>query len=286
MTISEFVRVYAVDMAKRPISRHGLNKAQRLMGVTFGPELSNYLTRYGYLGLQGINLYGMDQQYGMQSTLVTHTLQMHKESAVARGFSVLDTRAPGLYTLIDEHDNIFFYDSWRGQLYRAGYKLHDYIVLRLSAAELRMTIHGKRVQLAQDEDGYYLISKEPDGSLGFAADILSHNQNNQSIVRLRRPDARGPVIGITEYKGIMAYVIPDGRRFILAPAAPLFEPFSEYELEGRLDALGSKLEPVFTQIVCFDCGEVFYFNTRSVPSNIKHEVKCPACGALCMRKNI
>ena len=93
MNLDTFVRQHDVDHSNSRIDVPTLEQAEKTIGIKFGDELTEYLLKYGYLGFEYVELYGMNARQGLNSDLVTQTQYMHKyypdtSSLIARAAAV------------------------------------------------------------------------------------------------------------------------------------------------------------------------------------------------------
>ena len=78
MDIKQFIAENDVDKGNALIDVKLLEQAEQTVGVRFGEELTEYLLKYGYLGYEYIELYGMNSRQGLESDMIKQTLYLHK----------------------------------------------------------------------------------------------------------------------------------------------------------------------------------------------------------------
>ena len=71
--LDAFVIQHNVDHSNSRIDASMLEQAEKATGTKFGKELTAYLLKYGYLGFEHVELYGMNSRQGLKSDLVSQT---------------------------------------------------------------------------------------------------------------------------------------------------------------------------------------------------------------------
>jgi len=133
MDINEFICKNDVDFAAHLIKKTDLPLVEDELGVKIGPQLSEYLLDYGYLGFESVEFYGMNARQGMKSDMVTQTLYLHKYYATTTSFVAIENYGEGDYILVDSEDNVYRFVSEENTLTKVGRKLFDYILTRFQA---------------------------------------------------------------------------------------------------------------------------------------------------------
>lgn len=133
MNLEIFVSQHNVDYSDSPVDVPTLEQAEKTIGVNFGEELTEYLLKYGYLGYEYVELYGMNARQGLESDLVTQSLYVHKYFPVTSKLIAVENQGEGDYYLIDSEDNIYEYDTSLKQLRKAGIKFFEYILQRFES---------------------------------------------------------------------------------------------------------------------------------------------------------
>lgn len=133
MDINEFICKNDVDFAAHLIKKADLELAESELGVRFGPQLSEYLLDYGYLGFESVEFYGMNSRQGLKSDMITQTQYLHKYYAATNPYVAFENYGEGDYMLVDSEDNIFRFISEENKLVETGKKLFDYILTRFQA---------------------------------------------------------------------------------------------------------------------------------------------------------
>lgn len=133
MNLEIFVSQHNVDRSDSPVDVPSLEQAEKTIGVTFGEELTEYLLKYGYLGYEYVELYGMNARQGLESDLVTQSLYVHKYFPVTSKLIAVENQGEGDYYLIDSEDNVYEYDTSLKQLRKTGLKFFEYILQRFES---------------------------------------------------------------------------------------------------------------------------------------------------------
>lgn len=128
MNINEFIRQHDVDYTTYLIEKTELQQVENVLGVKVGPQLSEYLLHYGYLGFESVEFYGMNSRQGMKSDMVTQTLYLHKYYAATTSYVAVGNFGEGDYILVDSEDNVLRFISEENTLANVGKKLFDYIL--------------------------------------------------------------------------------------------------------------------------------------------------------------
>lgn len=111
-----------------------LEQAEKEVGLRFGEELTEYLLKYGYLGYEHIELYGMNSRQGLESDMVKQTLYLHKYFPVTHGYVALENQGEGDYYLVNSDDEVYEYISEQNKLFDTGMDLYQYILRRFQDA--------------------------------------------------------------------------------------------------------------------------------------------------------
>lgn len=133
MNLDTFVRQHDVDHSNSRIDVPTLEQAEKTIGIKFGDELTEYLLKYGYLGFEYVELYGMNARQGLNSDLVTQTQYMHKYYPDTSSLIAIENQGEADYYLVDSDDNVYEYDTNIKQLRKTDLKLFEYIVRRFES---------------------------------------------------------------------------------------------------------------------------------------------------------
>lgn len=133
MNLDTFVRQHDVDHSNSQIDVPTIEQAEKTIGIKFGGELTEYLLKYGYLGFEYVELYGMNARQGLNSDLVTQTQYMHKYYPDTASLIAIENQGEADYYLVDSDDNVYEYDTNIKQLRKTDLKLFEYIVRRFES---------------------------------------------------------------------------------------------------------------------------------------------------------
>lgn len=133
MDINEFICKNDVDFATHLIKKVDLKRAEDELEIRFGPQLSEYLLDYGYLGFESIEFYGMNSRQGLNSDMITQTRYLHKYYTATVPYVAFENYGEGDYMLVDSEDNVFGFISEENRLVETGKKLFDHILARFQA---------------------------------------------------------------------------------------------------------------------------------------------------------
>lgn len=132
--LDAFVIQHNVDHSNSQIDASMLEQAEKATGTKFGKELTAYLLKYGYLGFEHVELYGMNSRQGLKSDLVSQTKYLHQHYPDTSSLVAIENQGEGDYYLVDGEDNVYEYDTNMKQLRKTGLKLFKYILKRFKAA--------------------------------------------------------------------------------------------------------------------------------------------------------
>ena len=134
MDIRQFISGNSVDQCKALINREILELAEKQIGLSFGEELTEYLLKYGYLGYEYIELYGINANQGLKSDMVTQTEYLHKYFPLTKSFIALENQGEGDYYIVNGKDEVYEYISEQNKLVETGLSLFEYILNRFQNA--------------------------------------------------------------------------------------------------------------------------------------------------------
>lgn len=130
MDIHEFICKHDVDFSPHPMKPGDVEQAAIELNVRFGPQLTEYLTEYGYLGFESVEFYGLNTQQGMDSDLAKQTRYLHQYFAATVPYTALENLGEGAYLLADGEDLVFRYLTEEDRLEPLGENLFGYILRR------------------------------------------------------------------------------------------------------------------------------------------------------------
>lgn len=91
---------------------------------------SEYLLKYGYLGFEYVEFFGMNPRQGLKSDLIEQTLYMHKYFPATSDLIAIENQGEGDYYLVDSEDVVYEYDVSLKRERKTGKKLFEHIVQR------------------------------------------------------------------------------------------------------------------------------------------------------------
>ena len=134
MDIRQFISENSVDQCNALINSETLELAEKQIGLSFGEELTEYLLKYGYLGYEYIELYGINANQGLKSDMVTQTEYLHKYFPLTKSFIALENQGEGDYYVVNSKDEVYEYISEQNKLLETGLSLFEYILNRFQNA--------------------------------------------------------------------------------------------------------------------------------------------------------
>ena len=126
----EFIESNEVDYTSRTIDIETIHKAESLIGISFGKQMIEYLSKYGYLGFEYSELYGMNSNQGLDSDMITQTLYLHKYYPQTQKYIALENQGEGDYFIVDADDKVYEFDSQLMELSELNISLFEYILER------------------------------------------------------------------------------------------------------------------------------------------------------------
>ena len=133
MILESFISANNVLHTTRLIDEEQLQKVEEFIGLSFGPQLKEYILKYGYLSYKHSELYGINSNQNLDSDLVKQTLYLHNYFHITRGFIALENQGEGDYYIVDEDDNVYEYDTEIKELNKTNMKVFDYILQRFQS---------------------------------------------------------------------------------------------------------------------------------------------------------
>ncbi|WP_262174225.1 SMI1/KNR4 family protein [Saccharococcus sp. Marseille-Q5394] len=109
--IDQFVQSHSADILTSPVKPNidTIREAEELLTFTFGKQLNSYLTTYGFLIYQFIELHGINERQKMSSDLIINTQKARENFGDLEGFVVIENLGGGNYILCDEQDQVHEY---------------------------------------------------------------------------------------------------------------------------------------------------------------------------------
>ncbi len=132
-TLKEIVEKFDVDSTKNLISENDLDSLKSNGGFQIGTQLKEYILKYGYLGFESIEFYGINSIQKENSDLISQTKYLHKYFPVSNDFIAFENCGEGDYAIVDINDNVYMLRTENNQkLVNLQKKLFDYIEQRFS----------------------------------------------------------------------------------------------------------------------------------------------------------
>lgn len=132
MELIDIIVGFDYDCSPNLIEREDLDKYEKLVGTEFGLMLKNYIINYGYIGLNDIEFYGINNNQKEQSDLITQTLYLHNTFNITKGYITFENMGEGIYTLIDSTDMTYKFISETNELSPLNMNLYEYISSRFN----------------------------------------------------------------------------------------------------------------------------------------------------------
>ncbi len=113
-------------------SSETLEKAAVALGMSFGPELTDYLSNYGAISFGSVEFNGLTEAKKNNSSIIRNTLFLRDAfPSKVNGMVLLEDRGDGEYVLCDEADHIWsFTPELSLDLVDLGMDLIDYTLQR------------------------------------------------------------------------------------------------------------------------------------------------------------
>lgn len=134
--IHDFVRGHDADFARCPATNVDVAEAAVKLDVWFGPQLTEYLVRYGYLGFGSVEFYGVNGKQRMDSDMIIRTLCLRRQFVGLMSFVALENVRDEVYILIDANDFVFRYVAGEGPPRALEQKLFDYALWRFACEDV------------------------------------------------------------------------------------------------------------------------------------------------------
>jgi hypothetical protein len=110
-----------------------VNEAEKRLGINFGPQLKEYLIKYGFLSFKFSELYGINSNQKMESDLISQTEYLHKYYPKTDKYIAIENQGEGDYFLVADDDDIYEYDTDLDELSKCNMSLFEYIVSRFDS---------------------------------------------------------------------------------------------------------------------------------------------------------
>lgn len=128
--IRNFVEDNDVLFSKNIINEQEIQYYQKIIGLTFGKQLKQYILNYGFLSFDSLEFNGINAVQKEQSDLIVQTNYLHNHFEKTKGLIAFESIGDGLYVLVDDKDNVFEYDTETDRLTNLKTMLNNYILKR------------------------------------------------------------------------------------------------------------------------------------------------------------
>lgn len=109
-------------------SKELISLTEKSLDVCFGPQLKEYLERYGFLLLAHRFFLGLDNVHGIQSSLVVGTLRAWESCPELSGKIVIDNALDLWIFAVDQNDTMYVYCLESGYIIPMHMKFFDYLI--------------------------------------------------------------------------------------------------------------------------------------------------------------
>ena len=130
MKLDDFINNEEVDFTKNCVTADDIKSIESVIGISIGPELIDYLLRYGYLGFKHIEMYGINSVQLMDSDMITQTQYLHKYFEKTQPYIALENYGDGKFAMVSSEDEVYLYISDSDVLEDTKQKLSNYILNR------------------------------------------------------------------------------------------------------------------------------------------------------------
>ena len=130
MTLKEFVDNNDVDYSSDPVGIDYIPSVEKAVGVSLGGELIKYIVKYGYLGFENIEFYGVNYKQKLDSDMIKQTQYLHKYYPKTAGYVAIENQGEGHYHIVDSDDTVYEYVSSADQIICTNKRLLSFILER------------------------------------------------------------------------------------------------------------------------------------------------------------
>lgn len=115
---------------KNGISEMLLEETENRLKITLGSQLKSYLSKYGYVYFKWIELYGITENQGLNSDLISKTLNLREKFNLPNNYICIENLGDGDFIVCDEFDNIAEFHIGNAILNKSNIKFDDYLEKR------------------------------------------------------------------------------------------------------------------------------------------------------------
>lgn len=121
----------ALKVLARP-SAETIKDASVILGMTFGPQMTDYLSCYGAISFDAVEFNGLTETKRNNSSLVRNTLYLRDAFPdQLHGRVLIEDRGDGDYILCDQNDRVIRFTPENSlNVFDSGLDLIDYTLLR------------------------------------------------------------------------------------------------------------------------------------------------------------
>lgn len=130
MELKDFINNNDVDYSYNRVNESFLPEMERIVGVKIGEQLKDYILKYGYLGYEHIELFGVNNFQLADSDMIRRTLFLHEHFDVTEGFIAIEDQGDGDYYLVDCNDMIYRFIAASKELTSTDLDVNKYILKR------------------------------------------------------------------------------------------------------------------------------------------------------------
>ncbi|MBE5746435.1 MAG: SMI1/KNR4 family protein [Clostridiales bacterium] len=132
MKLEEFIKNEEVLKSQNLVDKEFLNNIENLVGLKFGNQLSEYILKYGFLLYESVEFYGINSKQNLESDLVKQTIYLHKYFPTTNNFFAFENLGDGFYAIVNDKDEVHYFNSENNKLENIKISLFDYILKRFN----------------------------------------------------------------------------------------------------------------------------------------------------------
>ena len=127
MTIADFAKTHKVDAYIKKPTEETVKKAEKELGVKFGPQLKNYLMTYGGLSYKFVEFEGLAEN---SDRIVTITKNVRSLGLDKKFIVVYKIHDEGAYACVDSSDKVYEVEIYAGKVTVKDMKMkfEDYFI--------------------------------------------------------------------------------------------------------------------------------------------------------------
>lgn len=135
MTIADFAKTHKVDAYIKKPTEETVKKAEKELGVKFGPQLKNYLMTYGGLSYKFIEFEGLAEN---SDRIVTITKNVRSLGLDKKFIVVYKIHDEGAYACVDSSDKVYEVEIYAGKVTVKDMKMkfEDYFIYTMKHFKL------------------------------------------------------------------------------------------------------------------------------------------------------